>query len=85
MRDAAPERRVVFVCTHNAGRSIVAAALLNARQPPGVTADSAGTEPADALNATVVAAGRHHEPAPHRSDPPRGVDAARALAVGLSR
>jgi protein-tyrosine-phosphatase len=25
-----PERRVLFVCTHNAGRSIVAAALLNA-------------------------------------------------------
>ena len=24
------ERRVLFACTHNAGRSIVAAALLNA-------------------------------------------------------
>ena len=35
MRDASPERRVLFVCTHNAGRSIVAAALLNAHQPPG--------------------------------------------------
>ena len=50
------ERRVLFVCTHNAGRSIVAAALLNAHQPPGVRADSAGTDPADALNPTVVAA-----------------------------
>jgi arsenate reductase (thioredoxin) len=50
-----PERRVLFVCTHNAGRSIVAAALLNAHQPPGVRADSAGTDPADALNPTVVA------------------------------
>jgi arsenate reductase len=50
----ASERRVLFVCTHNAGRSIVAAALLNAHQPPGVTADSAGTDPADALNPTVV-------------------------------
>jgi Pyridine nucleotide-disulphide oxidoreductase, dimerisation domain len=29
----APERRVLFVCTHNTGRSIVAAALLNARKP----------------------------------------------------
>jgi arsenate reductase (thioredoxin) len=47
---------VLFVCTHNAGRSIVAAALLNAHQPPGVQADSAGTEPADRLNPTVVAA-----------------------------
>jgi arsenate reductase (thioredoxin) len=51
----ASERRVLFVCTHNAGRSIVAAALLNARQPPGVRADSAGTDPADILNPTVVA------------------------------
>ena len=50
------ERRVLFVCTHNAGRSIVAAALLNAHQPPGVRADSAGTDPTDALNPTVVTA-----------------------------
>jgi arsenate reductase (thioredoxin) len=48
------ERRVLFVCTHNAGRSIVAAALLNAHQPPGVRADSAGTDPSDALNPIVV-------------------------------
>jgi len=48
------ERRVLFVCTHNAGRSIVAADLLNANQPHGVRADSAGTEPADALNPTVA-------------------------------
>ena len=50
------ERRVLFVCTHNAGRSIVAAALLNAHQPPGVRADSAGTDPSHAVNPTVVAA-----------------------------
>ena len=50
------ERRVLFVCTHNAGRSIVAAALLNAHQPPGVQADSAGTDPTDTLNSTVVTA-----------------------------
>lgn len=47
---------MLFVCTHNAGRSIVAAALLNAHQPPGVRADSAGTDPSDALNPMVVAA-----------------------------
>ena len=47
---------MLFVCTHNAGRSIVAAALLNAHQPPGVRADSAGTDPADTLNPTVVTA-----------------------------
>jgi hypothetical protein len=50
------ERRVLFVCTHNAGRSIIAAALLNAHQPPGLRADSAGTDPANALNPTVVTA-----------------------------
>ena len=52
---SAPEPRVLFVCIHNAGRSIVAAALLNARKPAGVQADSAGTDPADTLNSTVVA------------------------------
>jgi arsenate reductase (thioredoxin) len=50
------ERRVLFVCTHNAGRSTVATALLNAHQAPGVRADSAGTDPSDALNPTVVTA-----------------------------
>ena len=48
-------RRVLFICTHNAGRSI-AAALLNANHPRGVTASSAGTDPADQLNSTVVTA-----------------------------
>jgi arsenate reductase (thioredoxin) len=56
VNSAASERRVLFVCTHNAGRSIVAAVLLNAHQPPGVRADSAGTDPTDALNPTVVTA-----------------------------
>ena len=56
MSAPASERRVLFVCTHNAGRSIVAAALLNAHQPPGVRADSAGTDPTDTLNAVVVTA-----------------------------
>ena len=36
------ERRVLFVCTHNAGRSIVATALLNAHQPSGVWATRPG-------------------------------------------
>ena len=47
---------MLFVCTHNAGRSIVAAALLNAHHPPGVRADSAGTSPTDALNPIVITA-----------------------------
>ena len=56
MSPPASERRVLFVCIHNAGRSIVAAALLNAHQPPGVRADSAGTDPSAALNPMVVTA-----------------------------
>jgi arsenate reductase len=56
MTDAERVRRVLFVCTHNAGRSIVAAALLNAHRPFGLRADSAGTDPADALNPAVVTA-----------------------------
>jgi arsenate reductase (thioredoxin) len=56
MSPSASERRVLFVCTHNAGRSIVAAALLNAHRPFGLRADSAGTDPADALNPAVVTA-----------------------------
>jgi protein-tyrosine-phosphatase len=44
------ERRVLFVCTHNAGRTIVAAALLNAHQPPRGPGRLGWTDPSDALN-----------------------------------
>ena len=47
---------MLLVCPHNAGRSIAAAALLNGHQPPRCGGDSAGTDPADALNPTVVTA-----------------------------
>ena len=47
---------VLFVCTHNAGRSQMAAALL-AREAAGrVRGTSAGSQPADQLNPAVVAA-----------------------------
>jgi protein-tyrosine-phosphatase len=47
---------VLFMCTHNAGRSQMAAALL-ARQAGGrVRVTSAGSEPASAINPAVVAA-----------------------------
>ena len=47
---------VLFVCTHNAGRSQMAAALL-AREAAGrVRVTSAGSQPADQLNPAVVAA-----------------------------
>ena len=50
----APE--VLFVCVHNAGRSQMAAALLERRAEGRVSVRSAGSEPADQLNPTMVEA-----------------------------
>jgi arsenate reductase len=47
---------VLFVCVHNAGRSQMAAALLDHYGEGRVTVRSAGSAPADQLNRDVVAA-----------------------------
>ncbi len=47
---------VLFVCVHNAGRSQMAAALLDHHAKGRVVVRSAGSEPADRLNPAVVAA-----------------------------
>ncbi len=47
---------VLFVCVHNAGRSQMAAALLDHRANGKVRVRSAGSEPADRLNPAVVEA-----------------------------
>ena len=47
---------VLFVCTHNAGRSQMAAALLDHRAAGRVHVTSAGSQPADQLNPAVVQA-----------------------------
>jgi arsenate reductase (thioredoxin) len=47
---------VLFVCVHNAGRSQMAAALLDHYAAGRVTMRSAGSEPADRVNPDVVAA-----------------------------
>jgi protein-tyrosine-phosphatase len=47
---------VLFVCVHNAGRSQMAAALLDKHAEGRVTVRSAGSQPADTLNPAVVAA-----------------------------
>jgi protein-tyrosine-phosphatase len=47
---------VLFVCVHNAGRSQMAAALLEQLAGGRVTVRSAGSEPADRINPRVVAA-----------------------------
>jgi arsenate reductase len=46
---------VLFVCTHNAGRSQMAAALLDHHGGGRVHVRSAGSEPGDQLNPAVVA------------------------------
>ena len=47
---------MLFVCIHNAGRSQMAAALLDHHARGSVKVRSAGSEPADKLNPAVVAA-----------------------------
>jgi arsenate reductase len=47
---------VLFVCVHNAGRSQMAAALLDHRAKGAVHVRSAGSDPADRLNPAVIEA-----------------------------
>jgi len=47
---------VLFVCVHNAGRSQMAAGYLQALAGDSVEVYSAGSEPADKINAMAVAA-----------------------------
>jgi protein-tyrosine-phosphatase len=52
----APRPSVLFVCVHNAGRSQMAAALLERIAGGSVEVRSAGTEPAGRVNPTVAEA-----------------------------
>ena len=52
----AADTEVLFVCVHNAGRSQMAAGLLQRKAGDRVSVLSAGSEPADQLNPTVVEA-----------------------------
>jgi len=54
MAERPPE--VLFVCVHNAGRSQMAAALLDHHARGRVRVRSAGSEPADEVNPAVVEA-----------------------------
>jgi len=49
-------KRVLFVCVHNAGRSQMAEAFFNRMAKGEAAATSAGTEPAQQVNSTVVQA-----------------------------
>jgi arsenate reductase (thioredoxin) len=53
---AAELPEVLFVCVHNAGRSQMAAALLERKADGRVRVLSAGSEPADRLNPAVIEA-----------------------------
>ena len=48
-------KRVLFVCVHNSGRSKMAEAFFNQYAHGEAVAESAGTEPSDCVNPTVVA------------------------------
>jgi arsenate reductase len=48
------QKKVLFVCTHNSGRSQMAEAFFNRYAPPHIRAISAGSQPAERLNQTVV-------------------------------
>ncbi|HEX3088507.1 MAG TPA: arsenate reductase ArsC [Ilumatobacteraceae bacterium] len=54
MSDTTPE--VLFVCIHNAGRSQMAAALLERHAGNRIVVRSAGTAPADTINPAVLQA-----------------------------
>src|SRR5437667_7836932 len=56
MAEAERVPEVLFVCVHNAGRSQMAAALLDRQAGGRVVVRSAGSEPADRLNPAVVEA-----------------------------
>lgn len=55
-------KTILFACTHNAGRSQMAAAFFNQLAPPEAgTGVSAGTQPAASLHPEVIAVLREAE------------------------
>src|SRR5262244_173596 len=80
---------VLFVCTHNAGRSQMAAALLDHQAAGRVRVTSAGSQPADQLNPAVVQAmaeigldiSREH-PKPLTTDKVRAADVVITMGCG---
>lgn len=60
---------VLFLCTHNAGRSLAARVLLEHYAEGRVDVRSAGSEPGDQLNPAVVSILRHRGLDPSRESP----------------
>jgi arsenate reductase (thioredoxin) len=80
---------VLFVCVHNAGRSQMAAALLDRRAEGRVHVRSAGSDPADRLNPEVVGAMAelglditHEFPKPLTDDVVRAADVVITMGCG---
>jgi arsenate reductase (thioredoxin) len=80
---------VLFVCTHNAGRSQMAAALLDHQAAGRVRVTSAGSQPADQLNPAVVQAMAeigldlsHEYPKPLTADKVHGADVVITMGCG---
>jgi arsenate reductase (thioredoxin) len=71
---------VLFVCTHNAGRSLAAKVLLEHYAAGRIEVVSAGSEPADELNPSVVAALTERGLDPSREFPKPLTDAAARAA-----
>ena len=85
--DQIPE--VLFVCVHNAGRSQMAAGLLEHHAAGRVKVRSAGSAPADTLNPAVVAAMAeigldisHYHPKPLTSEAGRAADVIVTMGCG---
>ncbi len=73
---------VLFLCTHNAGRSLAARVLLDHYAQGRIEVRSAGSEPADELNPSVVALLRERGLDPDREFPkPLSDELARAADV----
>ena len=73
---------VLFLCTHNAGRSLAARVLLDHYAQGQVDVRSAGSEPADQLNPSVLAVLRERGLDPTREFPkPLTDETARAADV----
>jgi len=80
---------VLFVCVHNAGRSQMAAGLLDKRAEGSVHVRSAGSTPADELNPVVVEAMReigidisHELPKPLSDEFVRAADVVITMGCG---
>lgn len=80
---------VLFVCVHNAGRSLAAKVLLEHHARGRIDVRSAGSEPADQLNPAVVAVlaergldARHESPKPLTDGDARQADVVVTMGCG---